>query len=254
MVDNLFFDITIYLRYLPSILISVFNFCVCIIAIKILADKFEYAGLCCYMVLSSIIANIQILYATSYEFLNAEVLLGTVIFCSSFLACDIINSRYGAEKARQAIYLTLVTDLFFLANIIFTIGHKPIDYSQYPEFSISKETIEKNMEAINTIFLPVPRLLISSYITYFISQISEIWLFNAIKKLKFLKFEYIKHNISLFISSIFIDTLIFTSLGLCLMATEPLSLHDFWKICYSTLIIRAVCNLGNTFFMKFFKR
>ena len=250
MIDNLFLDVSTYLRVLPSVFVSFLNFVLCLATIFILRKFFSYAGLCCYMILSTIIANIQILYATSYEILNMEVLLGTVVFCSSFLACDIINKEFGAEKARKAVYLTFVTDVFFLLNIMLTIGHKPLDYVIYPDFSIAKGTMDQNISAINQIFLPIPRLLIASYITYFVSQLSEIWFFNSIKKIKIIKSEYIKHNAALFLSSILLDTLLFTGLGMWLMADEPLSLKDFWSICFSAIIIRVLCNLGNTMYMK----
>ncbi len=252
MIDSLFQDISGLLRLMPSIFVSLLNFFACLITIFIADRFFKYAGLCCYIALSSIIANIQVLYATSYEGLNMSVLLGTVIFCSSFLACDIINEKYGAECARKAVYLAILTDIFFLLNIILTIGHKPLDYTVYENFSISKQTMDANIGAIKQLFLPIPRLLTASYATYLISQLTEIWSFNAIKKVTLIKSAYIKHNLSLFLSSVVLDTFIFTFLGICLLSDEPLSFRDFIEVSFSAIVIRVLCNLGNTAFMKRF--
>lgn len=206
------------------------------------------------MVLSSVIANIQVLYATSYEVLNIEALLGTVIFCSSFLACDLINLEYGREKAKRAVYLTIFTDIFFLLNIILTLGHSPIDYSQFPDFCISEKTMNSNISALNQIFLPIPRLLIASYLAYLFSQLGEIWLLNFIKKIKWIQSHFIKHNLSLFISNVCLDTMVFTSIGMWILSPEPLNFNDFWQICFSAITIRIICNLGNTIFVKSLKK
>lgn len=246
MLDNLFLNFVTNLQYFPNIFISLINFILCLIAIFVIRKKFGYAGLCAYIALSSVIANIQVLYATSYEIINIEVLLGTVIFCSTFLACDIINLEYGESKAKYAIYLTMFTDIFFLVNIIVTLGHKPIDYTQYPGFSISQETINNNISAIKQVFLPVPRLLIASYVSYFCSQLVEIKLLNFIRKTNTI----LKHNIILFISNVLLDTFIFTALGMCFLSEEPLNLIDFWEISFSAILIRIICNFFNTFCVK----
>ena len=254
MIDSLLLDIATSMQCFPSIFVSFLNFLFCLLALSIFYKFFDYAGLCCYMVLSSILANIQILYVTSYEGFDMAILLGTVTFCSSFLACDIINKKHGAKMAKKALYLTIFSDIFFLISIILTIGHKPLDYSVFKDFSISQSTTENNVKAISQIFLPIPRLLIASYATYFLSQISEITLFNLIKKTRFIKSEYIKHNIVLFLSSVVFDTLLFTFFGLYLLSNEPLSARDFYEISISAIAIRTICNLGNTGYMKLLQK
>ena len=248
--DNIFIEFISQLRLLPSLLISLITLIFCLISIHIIRKKFGYAGLCAYMVLVSMIANIQVLYATSYELVNMPVLLGTIVFCSSFLACDIINIEYGDEKAKKAVILTIFMDVFFFISIIFTLGHKPLDHSLYPEFGISEETVAGNITAIQQIFIPIPRLLIASYSAYLLSQLSEIWLFNLFRKLTFIGSQFIKHNISLFLSNVCVDTLTFTGIGMCLLSSEPLSLWDFLLICFSAMGIRIICNFANTAYIK----
>ena len=252
-IDDLFFSFITELRFFPSILISCVNFLVCLGAIYFLNRKFGYAGLCSYMVIASVSGNIQVLYATTYEILNMEVLLGTIIFCSTFLVCDIINSEYGAQKARSAVYLTIIMDVFFLACIILTLGHKPIDYTKFSNFGISKSTIQANISAMQQIFLPIPRILIASYAAYLISQISEIFLYNLSKRISVIRSQYVKHNVSLFISSVCVDTAVFTLIGMCILAPEPLNATDFWQICTTAVIIRSLCNLANSGFIKIIK-
>lgn len=246
MLDSIFFHFINYLHYLPNIFVSFINVVFCIAIIFIVRKRFGYSGLCGYMILSSVIANIQVLYATYYEIFNVEVLLGTTIFCSSFLVCDIINIEYGEAKAKAAIYLTMLTDVFFLVNILLTLGHKPLDYAQYPNFSIPQSIADSNISAIKQIFLPVPRLLISSYLSYFISQVVEIKLLNFIRQ----KNTILKHNIILGISNVFLDTFIFTYFAMCIFSNSSLSFHDFWEISYSSIGTRLVCNFINTICIK----
>jgi uncharacterized integral membrane protein (TIGR00697 family) len=182
-----------------------------------------------------------------------EVLLGTIVFSSSFLACDMINMEYGAEKARQAVYLTVLTDIFFLLNIMLTLGHQTIDYAKYPNFSIPKEAIEMNVSSIKQIFLPGPRLLVASYTAYLFSQLSEIWLLNLFEKVQWIKSRFAKHNLSLFISNICIDTIVFTSIGMCFLSNQPLSFKDIKEISISAIAIRFFCNIGNIIFLKTLK-
>lgn len=247
--DSVFFQFVLELRQFSTVFISLLNFFICLIAIYFIRKYFNYAGLCGYMVLSSMIGNVQVLYATSYG--NMEVLLGTVIFCSSFLACDIINIEYGIDKAKKAVYFTIIMDIFFLLNVILTLGHRPIDYNEFPDFGISKETTQANAFAINQIFLPIPRLLIGSYCAYLFSQLGEIWLLNFARKSS--KFQFLKHNICLFISSVCLDNVIFTLVALYWLSSEPLHFLDFWQICLSAVIVRGICNFGNTTFIKILK-
>lgn len=233
----------------PSLFISILNFFACLTAIHVLRNKFGYAGLCAYMVLASVIGNIQVLYATTYEIIDMKVLLGTVIFCSTFLASDIINREYGSQKARKAVYLTIFMDVFFLVNIVITLGHKPFLGGTRNDFGISADTIKSNMEAICQIFIPIPRILIASYSAYLISQLSEIWLYSKIAHSKN-KLQYILHNVFLFMSDVCLDTFVFTVIGMWLLSPEPLGVSGIFQVCSSAIFIRVICNLGNTTYAK----
>ncbi len=250
--DNFFVDVINCLHNIPSIFVSILTFFFCLSIIFFMKRFFGYAGLCVYLNIAGILANIQILYATSYEVFSMPVLLGTVTFCTSFLATDIINIEYGVEKARLATILFFVTQCCFIMSIVLTLGHKPLDYDIYKNFSISKDTMTNNMNSIRQIFIPSPRLLMTSYFSYLVCQFIEIWGLRYIRKIKFIKSDYIKHNIILTFSSVILDTSIFTYIALVLLSNEPLSFHDFMMICLSTFMIRGTCNLGNTLFLKIY--
>lgn len=212
--------------------------------------KFGAAGLCCCMVVFGILGNIQVLCATSYEIINLPVLQGTVTLSSSFLACDLLNEHYETKQAREAVLIGFFAQVLFFVNIILTLGHKPIDLTMFPNFSMSQEAIIGNLEAVERIFLPIPRILVASYVAFLASQFFEIWAYRAIKAVKFLKSEYLKHNISLFFSTVLVDSLTFSGIALVLLAPEPLSFQSFWEIISSACFIRVACNLVNSLVLK----
>ncbi len=249
--DTFFFDFAEAMRQWSSLLISFMSIMVCDISVILSRKYFERVGLCCCMIVFSILGNIQVLYATSYEIINFPVLLGTVTLSGSFLACDLINEHYGKDKAKKSIYLSFFFQLLFFVNIIMTIGHKPIDLSAFPDFSMTQQEVTGNISAIEHVFLPIPRLLIASYVAYLTSQLCEVWAYRATKKMHFIKSDCLKHNLALFFSSVVIDTFLFTSIALILLAREPLSISSFWNICISSWIIRIVCNFINSIAFKF---
>jgi uncharacterized integral membrane protein (TIGR00697 family) len=190
------------------------------------------------MGLFSILGNIQVLYATTYEILNMKALLGTVTLSASFMASDLINKHYGPDNAKTAVFIGFVIQILFFMSILLTIGHKPL-----PEFM-------ENTMAMERIFLPIPRLLIASYIAYIASQLSEIWLYRTIDRIQIIKSHYIKHNVSLFLSSVVIDTAVFTTIGLVLLAEKPLSCSDSQQVFFSACIVRIFCNFINSLIVK----
>ena len=235
MIDLLFSRFVDLLHLLPNIGVSLLNYIFCIFIIYIINKYFKYVGLCCYLVLSGIIANIQVLYPVKYELINMTTLLGTFVFSFNFLVTDIINNKYGKENAMKSIYFTLTFEIFFLVNMLITMGHTSVSQDELISLGM-----KDNIESIKTIFLPVPRILISSYISYFISQTAEVFLLKRTNN------SIIKHNIVLFISSILLDNIVFTLLAVYLLAPQPASWNEILQIMTSAIGIRLLCNFLNT--------
>jgi uncharacterized integral membrane protein (TIGR00697 family) len=245
-VDSLFVCPVLLLRYLPSLLVSLLSILFCNAAAVFLKRFWGCSGLCCFLAIASILGNVQVLYATSYEMVGMPVLLGTVTLSSSFFACDMINEFYGPEKARQAIVLSFVMQVFFIMSILLTLGHRPIDYQVFTNFSIPEAVMNRNTDAIKQIFLQTPRLLVASFSAYLASMLTETWLYRLIK----IKNDIIRNNVSLFVSSIIIDTSVFTFIGLVLLSSSPLSCSDFVDIFTTACLIRVSCNIINSLFLK----
>ena len=239
MIDLIFSKFIDCLHLLPNIIVSLINYIFCVFIIFIINKHFKYVGLCCYLVLSGIIANIQVLYPIKYEIINLTTLLGTFVFSTNFLVTDIINNQYGKENAMKSIYFTLTFEIFFLVNMLLTIGHTSVSQKELIELGM-----QDNINAIKTIFLPVPRILISSYISYFVSQSAEVFLLKKINN------SIIKHNIALFISSILLDNIVFTLFAFYLLSPQHISINEMLQIVTSSIGIRMLCNFLNTIAYK----
>ncbi len=238
-----------YLHDVPSIVWTIVSIVLCGFFILFAEKKFGKIGLCVYMCIVAFISNVQILYATTYEILNIHAFLGTSTFASSYLACDILSYKYGSGVAKKAVLLSVIMQIFIVLNIVITFAHKPIDCKLYPNFSIDEYTLLNNINAIKTVFLPLPQLLFSSYCAYFASQFTEIYGGKLIKRMT-----YVKHNILLFVSSIIVDTFVFTFVNFVLLASMPLNQNDFADISYSAICIRLICNLINSIFFKYYTK
>lgn len=248
--DNLFLELSNFMRQWPSLVVSFLSIMLCDAAIIFARRYYGMLGVGCCMVVFNILGNIQVLYATAYEIINLPVLLGSVTLSASFLACDVINEHYGGKEAQRIVFFAFLGQLLFFLNIIMTLGHNPIDVSCFPNFSMTQNEVNRNISAIEQVFLPIPRLLVASYIAYLVSQLCEIWAYKATKHISFIKSSYIKHNISLFFSSVIVDTLTFTGIALVFLAKDPLSWRSFLDICLSACIIRLICNMINAIAMK----
>ena len=119
--------------------------------------------------------------------------------------------------------------------MLLTMGHTSVSQDELIALGM-----KDNIKSIQTIFLPVPRILISSYISYFISQTAEVFLLKKADN------NIIKHNIILFISSILLDNIVFTLLALYLLAPHPASWNEILQIMTSAIGIRLLCNFLNT--------
>jgi hypothetical protein len=61
-----------------------------------------------------IVANLQVQTATTYQFFQEPIALGTIVFTSVFIVSGILTEYYGKAKAKQAVWLS------FMAMILIT--------------------------------------------------------------------------------------------------------------------------------------
>lgn len=164
---------------------------------------FGKAGLYCLSAIVTILANIEVNILV-YAF-GLEQTLGNVLFASSFLITDILSENEGKKAANKAVWIGMFSSLFFLLLSQSWLLYLPSenDWAAAP---------------MREIFSGTPRLLLSSFAVYAVSQMFDVWLyhkwwdFTEKKCGDRKKFLWLRNNGSTLISQL-INTLLFTLLA-----------------------------------------
>ncbi len=238
MVDDTFVTFIDWLRTYPPLFVSLLVYILCTISVALIDKYFNYAGLSCYVILCGIIANLQVLYPTKYALVPFPILLGTVVFSSTFLAVDIMNEKYGKQLATKSVLLSVVCNIFFMLNMILMLGHKPLQGLG----------LDDKVTALSHIFIPQGRIIFASYISFLSAQLTEIMLLKILGKTVFF------HNLSLFISSVLIDNIVFTLFAFVILGNGNFTTQNAIYVSISAIAIRIFCNLLNTFIYRIIKR
>lgn len=124
---------------------------------------FGRGGLFAWTVLATISANIEVLLVV--DAFGLEQTLGNVLFASTFLVTDILSEMYSKKVAETAVNIGILASVFFIVIsqlwLVFT-----------PSAS------DWAMESIQAIFSNTPRLMLSSFLVYAISQRFDVWAYH----------------------------------------------------------------------------
>lgn len=213
--------------------ISALTFLFCLIFILGLMRFFGKMGLYAYSILATIISNIQVLKIAKFGLSPEPVALGTVIFATVFLVSDIITEHYGKEAAQKGVWLGFSAQIFMTIMMLLTIGHHPI----------SGDTAHT---AIETLFLPSPRLLIASLTAFSISLIFEIQVFDKLREVTAGKMLWLRSNVSAILAAL-LDNIIFSCLAWVVLAPAPVSLKSLiFTYILSTYFARIIVSMAST--------
>ncbi len=161
---------------------------------------FGKAGLYCLSGIATILANIEVLVLV--EAFGMEQTLGNVLFAVTFLITDILSECEGKRAANTSVGIGLFASVFFL-----TLSQGWLLYQPSPNDFAS--------EPLRAIFSTTPRLMLSSFSVYAISQLFDVWLYHkwwsfTTKKCgNGRRFLWLRNNGSTLVSQI-VNTLLFT--------------------------------------------
>jgi uncharacterized integral membrane protein (TIGR00697 family) len=223
--------IIISLQSLPPEITLCLEYFICVFAIVGMVYCFGEAGLFSYISLAVVISNIQVLKTANLSFLTYPIALGTIVFSSTFLAIDILTEFYGEDRARKGVWIGFAASLLVAVLMILTLSLPPV------------ETNYNMHQAMQAIFMPIPRLFIASLISYLICQQVNIWLFQAIRKITAGKYLWLRTSLSLLISAL-LDSVIFSFLAWIVFAQQPVSINELiYTYILSTYIFRIIVTL-----------
>lgn len=211
------------------ILFMIIDLSAVIIAYKL----FGKLGLYAMIVMSIIVANIQVIKTVSM--LGMVVTLGNVLYGSIFFATDLLSEFYGKAAAKKGVWLgffvLLLTTLYMQIALIFK--PDPSDFAQ------------PFLEGIFSIF---PRIVLGSLVAYIISQLHDVWAFHFWKKLTKGKHLWLRNNASTLVSQ-FIDSAVFATIAF--YGIFPAEV--FIQILFTTYLFKLFVAVIDTPFMYFAK-
>ncbi len=127
------------------------------------ARLFGERGLIAWTVIATILANIEVLVLVRAFGLTQT--LGNVLFASTFLATDILSELYGKKSATRAVYMGIFASVAFLLISQSWLLYTP-DRGDWA------------LLAIRGIFSNTPRLILTSFVVYAVSQRLDVWLYH----------------------------------------------------------------------------
>ncbi len=200
-----------------AIAFTLINFLLLVIAYKL----FGKTGLFCWIVMSSIVANIIVTKVINLFWFQAAT-LGNATYSSIFLATDVLSEKYSKKDAQLSVYLAFFAIIAATLIIQLALLFTPV--------------YQETQEHLQGVFKLAPRIVLGSLLAFVVSQLLDITLFDKIKqKLPDHKCLWVRNNVATLISQL-IDSIIFVGIAFY-------GVYDF-DILISILI--------STYILKFF--
>ncbi len=211
------------------VIMLIVNFACILFAYK----KYGRIGLFCWIPISVIIANIQVVLLV--DIFGFGTTLGNIVYASGFLVTDILSENYGEEDAKKAVGIGFFSLISMTLIMQIAVAFAPTQVSEGMA----------NYDAVKTIFSFMPRIVFAGLAAYGISQKHDVWAYAFWKK-KFSgrKNIWIRNNLSTMTSQ-FLDNGVFTLLAFWgVFPTEVL-----WEIFWTTYIMKWVVAFFDTPFV-----
>ena len=196
---------------------------------------FSKTGIYACIALATVIANIEVVKCV--DIFGLPLTLGNVTYGSIFLATDILNEKYGREKAQKGVFLgffsLLVLTLFTQIDLLYIPSSN--DFAQ---------------GAMQTIFALTPRICLGSMLAYLVSNTMDVFLYKKIRDiLPSDKFLWVRNNAATMTSQL-VDTILFTFIAF--FGVFPLSI--VLKLCFTTYVLKLIIAVCDTPFLYLAKR
>ena len=196
---------------------------------------FSKTGIYAWVALATVIANIEVVKCG--DMFGLPLTLGNVTYGSIFLATDILNEKYGREKAQKGVFLgffsLLVLTLFTQIDLLYIPSSN--DFAQ---------------GAMQTIFALTPRICLGSMLAYLVSNTMDVFLYKKIRDiLPSDKFLWVRNNAATMTSQL-VDTILFTFIAF--FGVFPLSI--VLKLCFTTYVLKLIIAVCDTPFLYLAKR
>ncbi|MBY0501410.1 MAG: queuosine precursor transporter [Alphaproteobacteria bacterium] len=215
-------ELTVWLQQQPSEVLTLALLLSCGTIILLMMRLYGEIGLVVYNVLALIVANLQVQKATMFRFFDEPVALGTVVFSSIFIVSGILTEYYGKAQAHKTVWLSFTAMVLMTLFMLLTIGFKPAS------------GFHEAHQAMCTLFIPAPALIVASLMAYVVGQFNDIWIFATLSRLTAGRLLWLRTFIATLVGA-FIDSFVFSVLAWMVFAPHPLP----WRTVFFTYILGA---------------
>ena len=185
--------------------------------------RFGRIGLYIWIPISTILANIQVVMLV--DLFGFGTTLGNILYAGGFLVTDILAENYGREYAKRAVKIGFFSLIVMTVIMQIAVNFTPSD--------VEEGILTFN--GVKRIFDFMPRIVIASLISYWVSQSHDIWAYEKWReRFSERKHIWIRNNMSTMVSQL-IDNSLFTIIA-------------FWGIYPKEVLLEIFIT---TYFMKF---
>lgn len=225
----------------PHVLLGLEAFS-CLVFIYFFHRFLGVAGLYAYGCIALLLGNIQVLKLGVFPFLDQPVALGTILFTSTYFVSDILTEHHGPGVAKKMIPLGFLTLMMAPLLMMFSIALPCAPDSTFCH------------RAMQALFMPLPRFLFASFISYALSQWLDITLFQRLKTQTRGRWVWFRSGFSSLMAT-FCDHVVFSYLAFMLLSPHPVDAKTLWSTyIMGTYAIRVVAGLGFSPCLYFFQR
>ena len=206
----------------------------CFCAILLLFRFFGREGLVAYIVLGSVVSNLQVLKTAVLQTSSQPIVLGTVVFTSLFWAMEVMSEHEGPQVARTTLTLSFWAPVLVMVWMGLTIAHEPVP-------SLKNLEVQKALEIL---FHPAPALFASGICAYFVSQRVGIFLFTVLKK-KFKDAYLGVRAVGVILVAGFLDNVLFSILAWKIFSIQDITWGElFWIYIMGASGLRVLLSLA----------
>lgn len=213
-------------NFLWGVLFVIVHFALFLLCYRLFGKK----GLYAWIGFATVLANIQV--TKTIELLGIVMTLGNTIYTSIYMATDLLNEKYGAKAAKQAVWFGFFSLLASTVMMQMALVFVPF----------ADELALDTQQALQTVFGLLPRLAAASLCAYFISQFLDVRVYSYLK-IRFASSGqlWVRTNGSTAVSQL-VDSLIF-----CTIAFAGLHSFAVWlQILLTTYLFKFVITAAST--------
>lgn len=199
--------------------------CSTLLTLLFIALRFGKETLTCYLAGCWLLANFFV--TKQILFFGFEVTASDAYAVGGMVGANVLQQFYGRSAALQAIWISMGLLLFAAIGSAIHLAYIPSPH----------DTIHTSFQ---NVLGSTPRLVITSFATFFISSRFEVQLFGLLKKLPFSQRSLITSTLA-----VFVDTILFSYIGLFGLVS---SLFD---ICFVSFCVKFSIVLFMTLFLRF---